>query len=339
MADVRLTALNDFTTTIHQSVPPDLNPDKVVLPVGFTVCVMGASRGIGEHIAYAYARAGASRIVISSRSERDLETVARKISELNRDVQVDVVECDVSKSESVAALAEYVRTRCGRRLDVLVFNAGYAGPVTTRMDRGEPEWVRRAFEVNAMGTYLAAHHLVPILLESSSSPPPNKAPKGFIAVGSFAGCIRRGPIANTGYTVSKMAQIRLVEYLDEQFGRDGLVSLVLHPGAVATKMAEGNTPEEFLPCELCDYHTPSFFGPWPQFLSFVCLLTDIPNSPDLTDDVDLCGAVCVWLSKQLKNVDWLSGRLISATWDMVELMSKEDQIRERDLLKFVMLTE
>ncbi|KAK6369333.1 hypothetical protein LTS17_009675 [Exophiala oligosperma] len=310
MADVRLTALNDFTTTIHQSVPPDLNPDKVVLPVGFTVCVMGASRGIGEHIAYAYARAGASRIVISSRSERDLETVARKISELNRDVQVDVVECDVSKSESVAALAEYVRTRCGRRLDVLVFNAGYAGPVTTRMDRGEPEWVRRAFEVNAMGTYLAAHHLVPVLLESSSSPPPpppNKAPKGFIAVGSFAGCIRRGPIANTGYTVSKMAQIRLVEYLDEQFGRDGLVSLVLHPGAVATKMAEGNTPEEFLPY--------------------------------LTDDVDLCGAVCVWLSKQLKNVDWLSGRLISATWDMVELTSKKDQIRERDLLKFVMLTE
>lgn len=60
---------------------------------------------------------------------------------------------------------------------------------------------------------------------------------------------------------------------------------------------------------------------------------------DLTDDVDLCGAVCVWLSKQLKSIDWLSGRLISATWDMGELISKKEQICQRDLLKFVMLTE
>ncbi|KIW10011.1 hypothetical protein PV08_11787 [Exophiala spinifera] len=300
MSDPRMAAINNFTVKQHKSVPPELNPRDAVLPDPFTVCIMGASRGIGEHIAYAYAQAGASRIVISSRATGDLETVARNISDdINSRVKVDLVECDVSSASAVEALAEYVRTRCGR-LDLLVLNAGYAGPVTTRMDQGKPEWVRRAFEVNAMGTYLAAHYFVPLLLES-----PNGA-KGFIAVGSFAGCIRRGIIANTGYTVSKMAQIRLVEYLDEQYGQYGLVSLVVHPGAVATKMAEGNTPEEFLPY--------------------------------LTDDVDLCGAVCVWLSKQLNNIHWLSGRLISATWDMAELMSKEQQIREKDLLKFVMVT-
>lgn len=244
MADPRMATINNYTTKLHQSVPPELNPGDVVLPGSFTVCIMGASRGIGEHIAYAYARAGASRIVISSRAKSDLEAVARDMGKSNAGVKVDTVECDVSSASSVEALAEYVRTECGR-LDVLVLNAGYAGPVTTRMDRGKPEWVQRAFGVNAMGTYLVAHYFVSLLLES-----PGGA-KGFIAIGSFAGCIRRGPIANTGYTVSKMAQIRLVEYLDEQFGQDGLVSLVVHPGAVATKMAEGNTPEVFLPCEFC----------------------------------------------------------------------------------------
>ena len=60
---------------------------------------------------------------------------------------------------------------------------------------------------------------------------------------------------------------------------------------------------------------------------------------DLTDEVDLCGAVCVWLSKQLKDISWLSGRLICATWDMEELMAKKERIVERDLLKFALVTE
>jgi len=35
-----------------------------------------------------------------------------------------------------------------------------------------------------------------------------------------------------------------------RYGEAGLVSLAIHPGAVKTRMAKGNTPEEFLPCEL-----------------------------------------------------------------------------------------
>ncbi|KAJ9501885.1 hypothetical protein H2202_002847 [Exophiala xenobiotica] len=300
MADPRVLAVDGFTKHSHQSVTPEIDPSKVSPPDRFTVCIIGASQGIGEHIAYAYARAHAAQIVISSRSVHDLEAVAENIKSINPTIQIDIVEGDISKPTSVEALASYVRTRCGR-LDLLILNAGYAGPVTVKMDEGKPEWVHKAFEVNAMGTYLAAHYFVPLLLAS-----PNGA-KGFIAIGSVAGCIRRGPIANTGYTVSKMAQVRLVEYLHEQYGGQGLVSLAVHPGAVATKMAKGNTPEEFLPY--------------------------------LTDDVDLCGAVCVWLSKQLNDLSWLSGRLISATWDMEELMSRRKQIEDRDLLKFVLLTE
>jgi hypothetical protein len=52
---------------------------------------------------------------------------------------------------------------------------------------------------------------------------------------------------------------------------------------------------------------------------------------DLTDDVGLCGAFCVWLSKEKRM--WLNGRLVSATWDVDELLESKAKIEEGDLLK------
>lgn len=244
--DPRVAGVDRFTTVTHSSITSTLNPAGVTLPESLTVAIIGSSAGIGEYIAYAYAYAGASHIVISSRTLVDLRAVENKLKEISSTIKVDVVECDVSKAESVEALAQHVRVACGR-LDVLVLNAGYAGPITLKMEDGKPGWVQQAFNVNAMGTYHAAHYFVPLLLES------NGGPRAFIVIGSIAGCIRRGIIANTGYTISKMAQIRLVEYLAEQHSEDGLFSIVVHPGAVKTKMAEGNTPEAFLPCGFAIY--------------------------------------------------------------------------------------
>jgi phage terminase large subunit-like protein len=52
----------------------------------------------------------------------------------------------------------------------------------------------------------------------------------------------------------------------------------------------------------------------------------------LTDDVGLCGAFCVWLSRVRPK--WLNGRLVSAKWDVDELMAKKDVVEDQDLLKF-----
>ena len=53
---------------------------------------------------------------------------------------------------------------------------------------------------------------------------------------------------------------------------------------------------------------------------------------DLTDDVGLCGAFCVWLSREKRM--WLNGRLLSATWDLGELLEKKEMVVGQDLLKF-----
>lgn len=60
---------------------------------------------------------------------------------------------------------------------------------------------------------------------------------------------------------------------------------------------------------------------------------------DLTDSVDLAGAVCVWLTAKREELQWLSGRLISATWNMNELIAKKDAVVEKDLLKLALQTE
>ncbi|KIW58139.1 hypothetical protein PV05_02686 [Exophiala xenobiotica] len=76
MADPRVLAVDGFT---KQSSPIHDAGD-------------GPHQGTGEHIAYAYARAHAARIVISSRSLHDLEAVADKIKSINSTIQTDVVE-------------------------------------------------------------------------------------------------------------------------------------------------------------------------------------------------------------------------------------------------------
>ena len=305
MPDHRVLNVDRFTPTTHATVAPSLDPRTVRLPPDFTACIIGASAGIGEHVAYAFAHAHATNLIIASRTVADLQAVASRIKAIDGAVTVEVHACDVASASSVAALASVVRARFGR-LDAVVPNAGYAPPIEgMKVTENKPEVVQRAFDVNAMGTYHVAHYFVPLLLESAAA----GGAKLFLAVGSIAGCIRQGIIANTGYTISKMAQIRMIEYLGEQYGREedgGLLAVTVHPGSVDTAMAKGNTPEAFVKY--------------------------------LVDDVALCGAWIVWLARQRRDLQWLTGRLVSANWDVHELMSKKGEIEEKDLLKFELLT-
>lgn len=55
----------------------------------------------------------------------------------------------------------------------------------------------------------------------------------------------------------------------------------------------------------------------------------------LKDDITLCGAVCVWFSKEPR--PWASGRFINCKWDVDELEAQNDSIVGEDKLKFRMV--
>jgi NAD(P)-dependent dehydrogenase (short-subunit alcohol dehydrogenase family) len=77
--------------------------------------------------------------------------------------------------------------------------------------------------VNYIGLSSSAKFLLPVLLVTEGEA------KNFITVSSFAALIIRGPFANAQYCVSKLAQLKLMEHIHEQYHDEGLLSWSVHP--------------------------------------------------------------------------------------------------------------
>lgn len=284
----------NFVKTLHHEISPAIDPSKVSLPKPFVVCIVGASRGIGAGIALSYAKAGASGLILAARRITGLEETAEKCRKLSPGVEIEVVGCDITSYESVDSLANKTKGRFGR-LDVLIVNSGYSGDASLRAIKGDPSSLQNAINVNYVGTAFCAMALVPLLLSTEDGA------KSFIAISSMASFIVRGPIANAQYCASKAAQLRYMEMVHEESSEQGLMAVSIHPGAVWTEMAEQTAPKEF---------------------EKYCV-----------DDPELCGAWCVWMTKEKGKYSWLSGRFVSANWDVEEFEARKKEVVDGDLLK------
>ncbi|PIA51018.1 hypothetical protein AQUCO_01100083v1 [Aquilegia coerulea] len=89
--------------------------------MGKVVLITGASSGIGEHLAYEYARKGALLALVARRKKR-LEEVAEKARQLGSPGAIFIC-ADVSKSNDCKRFVEETVNHFGR-LDHLVNNAG-----------------------------------------------------------------------------------------------------------------------------------------------------------------------------------------------------------------------
>jgi NAD(P)-dependent dehydrogenase (short-subunit alcohol dehydrogenase family) len=237
------TLATNFTKTQHKEASTVLDPKNNTFSSPINVLVIGASRGIGAGIVHAYAQASAANLILAARQSSldQVREVERRAKELAPSVNTECLDVDITSPTSVAQLSKTIKEHYGR-LDVLVLNSGYSGPVVLKIDEGDPKDFQDVFDVNVIGTYNVAHHFVPLLRESNGA-------KTFIVVGSFAALITSGDIANTAYCISKFAQARFVELLSEQYGSNGILSIAVHPGAVNTEMADKTTPDSFRPCK------------------------------------------------------------------------------------------
>ena len=87
---------------------------------GKVAIVTGSSRGLGQYMARALARAGAD-VAVTSRSLASLAEVTREIREIGREAFPH--ELDVRSHESVQAMVEAAHRHFGK-IDILVNNAG-----------------------------------------------------------------------------------------------------------------------------------------------------------------------------------------------------------------------
>ena len=136
-----------FISTQRSEPYPTIDASKVRLPQPFIVCIMGASRGIGAGIAQSYAKAGASGLMLASRRTSGLEETASQCKELNNNVDIEIVPCDITSAASVEELAKKTKAKFGGRLDVLVVNSGFSGDIALKVTEADPVQFQQAIDV------------------------------------------------------------------------------------------------------------------------------------------------------------------------------------------------
>ncbi len=191
---------------------------------GQTTLVTGASRGIGEAIARAFAHRGA-KVVLVSRKQDALDAVAVSINEAAGEERAIAIACHTGKPEAVAALFDAVRSRLGR-LDVLVNNAAanpYFGPAIAIDDKAFDFTV----EVNVKGYFRMSQQAARLMIEQGAG--------SIINVASVAG-ISPGE-GMVVYSMTKAAVISMTQGLAKELGPRGVRVNAIAPGLVETKFA------------------------------------------------------------------------------------------------------
>ena len=115
---------------------------------GRVVLVTGASRGLGQSLALAFADAGAD-VVLAARSVAALEAVADEVRARGR--RALAIPTDVTVTAEVDALVERAVQELGA-VDVLVNNSGVVDAVKL-VDTTDERW-DRIFDTNLRGTFL-----------------------------------------------------------------------------------------------------------------------------------------------------------------------------------------
>ena len=123
--------------------------------------VTGAGRGLGAAIALAFAEVGAD-VLISSRTQSELDDVAEQIRGLGRRAQV--VVADLADTEAAASLA-HTAVEAFSRLDIVVNNVG--GTMPNLLLNTSTKDLKSAFTFNVATAHALVTAAVPLMLEHS----------------------------------------------------------------------------------------------------------------------------------------------------------------------------
>jgi len=185
---------------------------------GKTVLMTGASRGIGEAAARAFAQAGANVVLAA----RDAGAVTR-IADENGD-QAAGIACDVSDMAQVQAAVDLAVSRFGA-LDILIGNAGVIEPIGSIVAIDPAAW-GRAVDVNLKGVFHGMRAALPVM-----------QPQGHGTIITISSGAAHNPLEGwSSYCASKAGAAMLTACAHHENHGAGLRIMGLSPGTVATDM-------------------------------------------------------------------------------------------------------
>lgn len=181
---------------------------------GKRVVVTAGAQGIGLAITEAFVAAGAT-VHICDVNDDFLADAKKKFPGVSQS------HTDVSKEDQVDAMFAELTARWGA-LDVLVNNAGIAGPTAPVEDTGLADW-EQTIAVNLTGPFLCTRRAVPLLKAAGGG--------SIVNLSSIAG--RLGFPLRTPYSASKFGVIGLTQTWAMELGPSRIRVNAILPGIVA----------------------------------------------------------------------------------------------------------
>ena len=185
------------------------------------VWITGASSGIGEALANAFALEGA-KLVLSSRRKEELERVktALKLT----DEQVLILPIDLADTSKANEYTQQVISKFAR-IDILINNGGISQRALTKDTPLDID--RKIMEVNFFGTIALTKSVLLLMLKQKSG--------HIVAMSSIAG--KFGFYFRSAYSASKHALHGFFESLRMEIYKDNVQVMIVCPGKIKTNIS------------------------------------------------------------------------------------------------------
>ena len=195
---------------------------------GKVALITGASRGIGEAIAHAYAEAGA-KVVLVSRKQDGLDKVAADIR-ANGGEALPIAAHTGSLAAIEAVVAQVIDVYGG--IDIAVNNAATNPHFGPMMTAEESHW-DKILDVNVKGYFRVMKACYPSMVARGGGK--------VINIASIAG-LEPQPMMGV-YCVSKSAVIMLTQTMAAELASDNIQVNAIAPGFIKTKFSPSDLGE------------------------------------------------------------------------------------------------
>jgi NAD(P)-dependent dehydrogenase (short-subunit alcohol dehydrogenase family) len=200
---------------------------------GKIAVVTGGGRGIGQAIAFAFAKAGA-KVVITSRKAQDLEATAAEIKAFGG--EAFPLPAHLGKTDEIKKMVNTVMEKFGR-IDILVNNAGASPAMGSVLESDERLW-DTIMNLNLKGLYFLSQACAKIMK--------NQGGGKIINVASIDG-FKPEPFVSV-YSVSKAGVRMITKAFAMELASHNIQVNTIAPGPISTKMMDSHwwnlTPEE-----------------------------------------------------------------------------------------------